>query len=237
MSIKNRERFLSRIANRLGRNEPITKGVKRPSYKHKPQKSVLANLSKDELLRILKNQCEVIHTDFYQISKAELSNVLRVVIEKYGGESIITQTDKRHELFGTKDLFTQMIREGTDVHYWHPEYGEKNQIIAERANIGITFSDVTLSESGTVALLNDAFHGRSISLLPQTYIALIPKSTLVPRYTQLAEQLNELSSKGKAVGSCISLVTGPSNSADIEMKLIVGVHGPVKASYIVIDDA
>src|SRR5699024_8176939 len=115
-----------------------------------------------------------------------------------------------------------------ECHVWDPKKGKENQVIAERADIGITFSDITLAESATVTLFNDTNNGRSISLLPKTYIAIIPKSTVVPRITQATQKIHEANQHGQDVSSCVSFVSGPSNSADIEMNLIVGVHGPTK---------
>ena len=119
---------------------------------------------------------------------------------------------------------------------WDSAKERENQVFAEQADIGITFSEITLAESATVTLFNDKDNGRTISLLPRCYIAIIPRSTLVPRMTQATKQIHEAHIQGREVSSCISFISGPSNSADIEMNLIVGVHGPVQATYIVVDD-
>lgn len=95
---------------------------------------------------------------------------------------------------------------------------------------------MTLAESGTVLLFSNRNKGRSVSLLPKTFIAIVPQSTIVPRMTQAATAISKLVSEGQEIASCIDFITGPSNSADIELNLIVGVHGPIKATYILVKD-
>ena len=98
------------------------------------------------------------------------------------------------------------------------------------------FSDITLAESATVVIFNDSLKARSISLLPKTFIGIIPKSSIVPRFTQAAEKMEQLIENNELVPSCVNFISGPSNSADIEFNLVVGVHGPIKVSYIVVND-
>ncbi|MGM0903663.1 MAG: LutC/YkgG family protein [Bacillota bacterium] len=233
MTIENREAFLDKLASRLGR-ERRTEGVERPNWSVTPQEEVFKGMSQDELADVLEKHCQVIHTDFKRTDRDGLTKVLQETIDGYEGKLVVTSNDKRHQEYGVSKFFEE-ARGQMDVHVWDPAAGKENQRVAERADVGLVFSDITLAESGTVTLFNDKNNGRSISLLPRTFIAIIPKSTLVPRMTQAAQQIHEAQARGEDCASYVSFISGPSNSADIEMNLIVGVHGPIKATYILVD--
>jgi len=228
--IQKREAFLENVAKQLGR-KPRTEGVVRPDYKHKPHLEIMKGYSQDQLVEVLKTQCLAIHTDYKQTKKAELESVIDQVLKEYDAKSVITWDDPRFNEFG---LTAFQEREEVDV--WRAEHGSDSIEIAERAAIGITFSDYTLAESGTVVLLSESGKGRSVSLLPTYYIAIIPKSTLVSRMTQATTEIHKLVKAGKRMPSCVNFISGPSNSADIEMSLVVGVHGPLRACYILVED-
>ena len=78
--------------------------------------------------------------------------------------------------------------------------------------------------------------GRAVSLLPEASVFVVAKSTLVARLTQATERLHKKAANGERVPSCVNFISGPSSTADIELIKVVGVHGPVFASYIIIDD-
>ncbi|MGM8212420.1 LutC/YkgG family protein [Virgibacillus sp. W0430] len=233
MTIHNRDVFLENVAANLGRQRR-THVRRKTSVDTYPQWNVYEDYTVDELVDVLEKQCTSIHTDFKKTTSLELPNVLEKVIKSYKGESLIVSDDKRNQSYNLINVFTKLKSEGTEVHIWDPALQLENQHFAERADIGITFSDITLAESGTVTIFNDKYNGRSISLLPKNYITIIPKDTLVPRLSQATRRIHEMEKKGDLLPSCISFITGPSNSADIEMNLIVGVHGPVSVTYIVV---
>ncbi len=234
-AIENRDVFLAKIAKQLGRT-PKTE-MERPTWQYQPQDCVLKEATKDELVEVLVEQCKNIHTDIVLTNTANLPADLQKVVENYGGHSVITWKDKRFMGFGLASLMTeQWPQANIQLYEWDSEQPEENIRQAEKANIGITISEITLAESGTAVLFSSKNKGRSVSFLPENSIILIPKSTIVPRMTQAARLISEKVRTGEQIASCINFITGPSNSADIEMILIVGVHGPMKATYIVIED-
>lgn len=100
--------------------------------------------------------------------------------------------------------------------------------IAE-AEIGVTEVDVLIAASGTLVLGAAGERHRATSLLPRVHVALAPVDRLV---ANLAAALRVVSA---AVGGpCTTLVTGPSRTADIEKKLVLGVHGPCELHVIVL---
>ncbi|WCN36752.1 LutC/YkgG family protein [Aneurinibacillus uraniidurans] len=236
MAIYNREEFLSRIAEKLGREQKI-ESVNRPTWTTAPHLELYRDFSKDDLVNMFETQCDVIHTHFKQTSVAELPHLLRECFDELNAQKVVIAGDPRIEEYGLNRFFTKLTESDFYVHTWEADKGDENIEFAANADVGITFSDITLAESGTVVLLNDSGgKGRSVSLLPRTYIAIIPKSSFVPRMTQAMQQIHIRVNEGKLLPSCINLISGPSNSADIEMNLIVGVHGPVRATYIVVSD-
>lgn len=236
MTIQNRDTFLNHLATRLGRSRRI-EGVTLPKWSLEPQKKVMADLSQDELINILKKECESIYTQFELTSKENLNDVLRKVINQYNAQSLVVAKDSRNQVFGLNNFYTNLRNDGFNVHYWDPDLGnEENIAITERMDIGITFSEITLAESATVVLMADKNKARTITLLPKIHISIIPKSTIVPRLTQAATQIHDAFKKEKQIASSINFISGPSNSGDIEMNLVVGVHGPIHATYIVVED-
>ncbi len=78
-------------------------------------------------------------------------------------------------------------------------------------------------------MLSGAGKPRAASLLPPVHIAIV-------RRTEMFMTLREYFSKRPATiaaAACCTFITGPSRTADIELTLTVGVHGPRKVIVVV----
>ncbi len=86
--------------------------------------------------------------------------------------------------------------------------------------VGITGATSAIAETGTLVIASGTGKPLTASLLPEIHIAVIKSSQIV----QTLEEAMTLSEMKSA--SAIVLVSGPSRTADIEMTLTIGVHGP-----------
>lgn len=92
------------------------------------------------------------------------------------------------------------------------------------AELGVSSAQWGIAETGTVVLESARERHRLVSLLPPVHVALLPAARLLGT---LGEALSALrTSTGAPASRTITFVTGPSRTADIELTLVVGVHGP-----------
>ena len=96
---------------------------------------------------------------------------------------------------------------------------------AEAADIGISGVDYALADTGTLVLLTRRGQARSISLLPPVHIALVRPQQVLSGLSDLFPVLRANTESG-SLSSAITFISGPSRTADIELTLVVGVHGP-----------
>ena len=101
------------------------------------------------------------------------------------------------------------------------------------ADVGISGADFLIAETGTVVLRARPEEPRSLSLLPPLHIVVAERAQLVPDLFDLFE--TNLPGEAPGLPSCLSLITGPSKTGDIELRLVTGVHGPGELHVILVD--
>jgi L-lactate dehydrogenase complex protein LldG len=97
--------------------------------------------------------------------------------------------------------------------------------------VGITGAFCAIAETGTLMTLSGRETPATVSLLPETHIAVVRKSRIV-RGMEEAWQLarDELGRLPRSV----NFISGPSRTADIEQTVTVGAHGPYRVHVIVV---
>ena len=103
--------------------------------------------------------------------------------------------------------------------------------VAGRADIGLSTAAWAIAETGTLVLEGGPGMGRSVTLLPPTYVAVVPVDRILKTVTEAIDKYAD-TSNGLPANVCFH--TGPSRSGDIEMALFIGMHGPGDVHVILV---
>jgi L-lactate utilization protein LutC len=102
--------------------------------------------------------------------------------------------------------------------------------VCAQVDIGITSADYALSDTGTLIMLSSPAEARLVSLLPPAHIAVVPRERILTGLDELFTMLPDPAART----SCMVMITGPSQTADIEQILIRGVHGPGQITVVIV---
>jgi L-lactate utilization protein LutC len=101
--------------------------------------------------------------------------------------------------------------------------------VASKADIGLSTAAWAIAETGTLVLEGGPGMGRSVTLLPPTYVAVVPVERML---RTVPEAIAKYTGGGLPANVCFH--SGPSRSGDIEMALFVGMHGPGDVHVILV---
>jgi L-lactate utilization protein LutC len=100
------------------------------------------------------------------------------------------------------------------------------------ADAGVSGVAYLVAETGTVVAASAPNEPRALTLLPPLHIAVADRSQLLEDFFDLVPMLT--AGGAPALPSCLTLITGPSKTGDIELKLVTGVHGPGEVHVVLI---
>jgi L-lactate dehydrogenase complex protein LldG len=98
---------------------------------------------------------------------------------------------------------------------------------------GIVAAAAGVAETGSVILADNALTGRLLGMLSEECVVVLDASSIVRSLDEAGVLIAELDRAGHRY---VSMVTGPSRTADIERVLTIGVQGPKALHIVVLSD-
>jgi L-lactate dehydrogenase complex protein LldG len=75
----------------------------------------------------------------------------------------------------------------------------------------------------------------SVSLLPETHIAIVPASRIVATMEDAFALLR--AERPGALPRSVNFVSGPSRTGDIEQTIVLGAHGPCRVHIVIVGES
>jgi L-lactate dehydrogenase complex protein LldG len=139
------------------------------------------------------------------------------------GKGVVTDMDAIGEALERADF--RIVR---TVPVADTERGAMRERVAN-AELGIAEADFAIASTGTLAVVSNGDRPSALTLLPPATLAIVQIDRVK---ANLAAVLAELGPDGVAANR-LTLITGPSRTADIEKRIVLGVHGP-KSIYVAV---
>lgn len=101
--------------------------------------------------------------------------------------------------------------------------------------VGITGCEFLISRLGSIMVSSRQGSGRKLNVFPEVHIVIAWTHQLVPDLRHAFAGI--MNKYAKKIPSMISIITGPSRTADIEKTLVMGAHGPKELYVFMIEDS
>ncbi len=180
--------------------------------------------SLDALMATFTEACEAVGGHVHHLGTvAEVVALIRLVSAGAEVPSVLSWDAEALPLAGLHDtlaaegiaVLPSTVREDASGH-------AEDLARLDAATVGLTGAVAVLADTGSVVVMSGAGRPRLASLLPPVHVALVTRAQMV---ASLGAWLAAQPTRPAESANCV-VITGPSRTADIEMTLTRGVHGP-----------
>ncbi|MBK8096527.1 MAG: LUD domain-containing protein [Planctomycetes bacterium] len=205
-----RSRMLADIAARLGRK--VSASAPPP-----PPLPAMPGIAGNMLATTFEQKLVAIGGHVHHATAATVGAVVAGLLQQFAAGRI----------FASDADSVRALAAATPDRHWHGPDDPRTELLA--TDVGVTSAWLGIAETGTLVLRSDLERSRQASLVPPVHVALLDSRRLVGTLGAALQQLP------RPLPPAVTFVTGPSRTADIELQLVVGVHGP-KALHVVLLD-
>lgn len=184
----------------------------------------------------IKSEAEV-YSDVDPIAEVAFAEALNSV-----GGNFIYCDDERHMIEQLSDLVELrkwdklfcLNKELSELISYSGIAVESDAGQLQSMKVGVTLCEYLIARLGSVLVSASLSGGRRMNFFPETHIVVAYASQVVP---DIKDALIGISNRYKDnLPSMLTLITGPSRTADIEKTLVMGAHGPKNLIVFLIDD-
>jgi len=143
----------------------------------------------------------------------------------------------QHPLIENLNLPAALSQQDVDVFFTDLKetQGENLRRQVIDSYIGITAADFCLADTATLVMRTRAGQARSVSLVPAIHIAVIELNQIIADLKELYALLKwDPQAKEEGLTNCMTFISGPSKTADIEATMVHGAHGPREVHVFVL---
>ncbi len=116
-----------------------------------------------------------------------------------------------------------------------PEERLRLRQAVEAAFVGITSADFVVAHTATMVMRSHAGHLRSVSLVPSIHVCVVHAARLVADLGELYFRLLwDPEEKRRGLTNCMTFISAPSKTGDIELVMVNGAHGPREVHLVLI---
>lgn len=212
MSDDRSETVLNRVRRALGRSAPLTEVPTPPAIDEPITRLVHMEVGLPELFA-KRAADQKMETEFVTVD--DLTDQLIAYLRaKPQIKRIMLPVSP---LLGRLKLTQALRTAGFDVKRWD----EIKLDDAYEFDCAITDATYAVAENGALVIRTSESHGRALTLVPMFHVAILEPRNFLPDMVDLFETLAK-----EGANPYVVLICGPSKTADIEMNVVTGVHGP-----------